>query len=101
MMTENEKKIKQWCNERVNRGYFRSQADYNDNNAKKDEIQLGVLRGDYPNVTAAALTIRIKLGFSPAQSQVLAGKYWMQKQGLASGRSAEDLGIPSRIAEKI
>lgn len=101
MMTENEKKIKQWRNERVNRGYFHSQAEYNDNNAKKDEIQLGVLHGDYPNITAVALTLRVQLGFSPAQSQVLAGKYWMQKQGLEAGRSAEELGVPERVALRL
>ena len=101
MMTESEKKIKQWRNERVNKGYFHSQAEYNDNNAKKDEIQLGVLRGDYPNVNAVALTLRAKLGFSPAQSQVLAGKYWMQKQGIEAGHSPSSLGVPERVAKHL
>lgn len=101
MMSENEKKIKQWRNERVSKGYFHSQAEYNDNNAKKDEIQLGVIHGDYPNANAVALTLRVKLGFSPAQSQVLAGKYWMQKQGIEAGRTPAEMGIPQRIAEKI
>ena len=101
MMSEAEKKIQQWRHERVNRGSFHSQSEYNEANAKKDAIQLGVLRNEYPNISAVAITIQYRLGFGTVQANVLANKYWMQKQGLTAGQTPEQLGIPERIACQI
>lgn len=98
-MTEDERKIQQWRHERCNKKGIRSQAEYDETTSKKNDIQLGVLQGNYPTVGAVAITIECQLGFGKQQSRVLANKYWMQKQCVEAGNY--DCGIPKSILERI
>lgn len=106
-MTEDQRKIRSWRNERYNKKGFKSQNDYNETIRIEHEIQIGVLRGESPSARATALELQSRLHFGPARAQVLAGKWFIQKEVL-SRTTPEDfekecmfLGISESVIKEL
>lgn len=83
MLTEDQKKIRTWRNERYSKKGFKSQNDYNETVRIEHEIQVSVLCGESPSARATALELQSRLHFGPSRAKVLAGKWFKQKEVLS------------------
>lgn len=107
MLTEDQKKIRTWRNEHYNKKGFKSQNDYNETVRIEHEIQVGVLCGESPSVRATALELQTRLHFGPSRAQVLAGKWFKQKEVLSRTKpedfvkECQFLGISQSVIKEL
>lgn len=106
-MTEDQKKILAWRRERVNKKGFKSQAAYDEAVSIKNDIQVGVLCGEFPSIDCVVIELSYRLGFGPDRAKVLAKKWWEQRERLLSVPApmfpaiAETLGVPPAVIHAI